>query len=171
MLAESNHEELAATREKLEAKTAQVGREREAAQTMHARIAELETQLVDEQAHKAQGNFSADQRMAEMRAEIVAKQDEAVAADWVAREERQRVIEELQANTVLLKEGLARKVMMQIAKGCLTRCWKAWSIYTIKRRLQRSVNPDGLSEDEDEAARKLPQEGIQALFRTVQEYF
>ena len=121
------------------------------------------------EAGKKQGVRSADQRVAEMRAEIVAKQDEAVAADWAAREERERVIEELQKNTVLLKEGLARKVMMQIVAGCLRRCWKAWSIYTVKRQLQRQINPDGLSEDEDAAAKPL--EGIHAVFRSVSEFF
>ena len=151
-LAESTHAELELARTQLQERTEQVSKERETIGTLMGKIATLENEVIDLKAAAAQGEYSTGARLAEMRAEIRQQQDEAMANDWAAREERERRLEELQANTVMLKEGLARRVMAQMARARTMRCWKAWTTYTMKRQLQRQVNSAALSDDEDAPA-------------------
>ena len=60
----------------------------------------------------------------------------------VEREER------LRAQHALLKEELAKRIVLQTLRSCVLRCWKAWSVYALKRQLQRQIAPETLSDEE-----------------------
>jgi hypothetical protein len=52
-----------------------------------------------------------------------------------------------------VKEGLAQRVVRQWLLRTVARCWKAWTIYVVRKNLRREVN---MPDSEDESPAKDP---------------
>ena len=52
-----------------------------------------------------------------------------------------------------LKEGLAQRAVRQWLLRTVARCWKAWSIYVVRKNLRREFN---MPDSEDERPGKEP---------------
>lgn len=70
------------------------------------------------------------------------------ARRWEAQESKVNEAAQLRAQQDAVKEGLAKRITAQWARSCVMRCWKAWSVYTLKRQLTRQVAPESLSDEE-----------------------
>ena len=127
---DSSHEELVHTRAE--------------AKQLAARVMLLEAEL-----------SSLTQEKANLASEVDDHRAAASAADWLAQEEQGSRVAQLEAQATRLKEGLTRRVVRQWTLRSASRCWKAWTIYVMRRKLNRDIVLHGgepLSGDEDGGA-------------------
>ena len=111
---DSSHEDLVQTRAE--------------AKQLAARVMLLEGELA-----------SLSQEKASLASEVDDHRAAASAADWLAQEEQGGRVAQLEAQATRLKEGLTRRVVRQWTLRGATRCWKAWGLYVMRRRLNREI--------------------------------